>query len=377
MPHIIRIKPVWLLLTLSLFISVIMLTTAQSDPASDLPLLEEGTHIGITFSDPLPEYAETLTNAYVDAVIAGSRAYELNLMWSDLEPTPNTIDTSYLESLLIDLSDLPIIPYFVVKTIDTVRLSMPADLVDANDPTQLANGMSFDDPIIIARWQALLDEVIPLLVEYNGFFIAVANEADIWLQSNPDQLDGVVSFVEQSRDYIHNIDSRMAVGINITYEGINQNGFENLPDFLAVSDAVSFSYYPLNSDFSPHDPSVVFDDIPHMIELADDLPILLQEVGYPSGYIPTPSNNSSVDLQAEFVSNMFDMIINYPQIRFVSFLHLGDWSDADCDGFLTYYGSDAASFREYLCSLGFYTSDGQPKPAYNTFMDGLTRLYDN
>ena len=367
-------KPVWVLLAFSLFSSVILLTSAQSTPASELPLLSDGTHIAITFSDTLPESAEVLTNAYVDAVIAGARAYELNMMWSDLEPTPNNIDTSTLESLLIDLSDLPIIPYFVIKTIDTVTLSIPNDLVDPNDPTRLANNMTFDDPIIMERWQALMDEVIPLLVEYNGFFIAVANEADIWLQSNPDQLEGVISFVEQSREYIHGIESQMAVGINITYEGIVQNGFEHLPDFMAVSDAVSFSYYPLNNDMTPQDPSVVLEDIPHMVELAGDMPILLQEIGYPSGYLPTPSNESSVEMQAQFVTNVFDMIMDYPQIRFVSFQHLADWSDAECDAFTRYYGSDAPRFREFLCSLGYHTASGEPKPAFDAFMDGLAQM---
>jgi hypothetical protein len=104
--------------------------------------------------------------------------------------------------------------------------------------------------------------------------------------------------------------------------------------------------------------------------------VLIQELGYPSGYLPAPHNNSSTELQRRFVENVFDAALAYPQVRFISFQHLADWQDNECDAFLDYYGSDAPLFREYLCSLGLRQATGEPKPAYAEFIAGLARLQE-
>ena len=108
-----------------------------------------------------------------------------------------------------------------------------------------------------------------------------------------------------------------------------------------------------------------------MMKAVGDLPVLFQEVGYPSGYLPVPSNGSSEEKQRAFMENFFAAIKAYPQIRFVSVLQLSDWSAAICDAFGQYYGSDAPPFKEYLCSLGLWTNDGKEKAAYQAFLAAL------
>ena len=343
---------------------------ASINPASGqddaLPLLAPGTHIGAIYSEGSPDAAAATNQAFSDVIAAGLDVYEVSMYWSMLEPTPGKIDTSTLDSFLTLIETTGMKPYLAIPTIDTVRLALPADLVDSRDPARLASGRHFDDPVILERFNALLDAVVPLLLKHGGFFLAVGNEIDPWLAGHSDEVDPFLHFLTSARDHIHELSPKMGVGVAITYNGIQQ-GFSFIERFLAESDAAAFTYYPLNADFTVRDPSVVKDDIATMVKTAGTLPVLLQEAGYPSGYLPTATNDSSGDLQRQFIVNMFDAIQANPQIRFVSFLSLVDFSPETCDALTSYYGSQIPQFKEYLCTLGMISYDGAVKPSYEEF----------
>jgi hypothetical protein len=112
-----------------------------------------------------------------------------------------------------------------------------------------------------------------------------------------------------------------------------------------------------------------------MVESAGDLPVLLQEAGYPAGYLPAPANDSSGEKQRQFVANMFDAIQAHSEIRFVSFVTLVDFSPEICNTLYGYYGVAQPVFKEYLCTLGMVGYDGQTKPAYVEFIARLTEFH--
>lgn len=356
-------------ITLTLILGPVFFPTLQDISASSLPLLSSGTHVGIIYSPSDPAAKEVLDAAFGETLAAGADVYELSSSWADLEPSPGEINIETLKPYLDILKSLNIKPYLALKTIDTVTLNLPSDLADG----ELKDGRHFNDHLILDRFHHLMDALVPLLVESGTFFISVGNEVDSWLAVHPDEVQPYIEFVASTRDYIHSIEPRMGVGATITYGGIAA-GLDFIPDLLAVSDAAAFTYYPLNPDFTVRDPSTAADDLALMVKVAGDLPILFQEIGYPSGYLPTPSNNSSPEKQSRFFAEFFAAVERYPQIRFISVLHLSDWSEDECDFFAGYYGSDAAAFKEYLCSLGLWTVDGQPKPAYQTFLDALKTI---
>jgi hypothetical protein len=354
-------------------------TSAHAQPADDpaaLPLLAPGLHVGIIYSPPddAPAIHARLDTAFGEAIQTGASVYELSISWSDLEPNPGEIDTAYLESLLDILSSVHLQPYLSITTINTVKLTLPSDLMTA-DEYELAQNRHFDDPVITERFARLLEAVVPLLVEHGGFFISVGNEVEGWLESRPDEAPGFVGFVAAARDYAHQLEPRLGVGATITYGGV-ERGWEYMDDLLAVSDGAVFTYYPLNDDFSVRDPAVAAADMARMVEAAGDLPVLFQEVGYPSGDLPTPGNDSSGEKQRQFIETFFAEVQQYPQVRFVSILQLSDWSDAVCDGFVQYYTDQDTlpQFHEYLCSLGLLEYDGTPKPAFDTFLTALQEI---
>ncbi len=345
-------------------------TSAQSNNGNDLPLLEDGQAIGLVYADTVPEAKEILDSAYGEMLNAGLNGIALAFFWEDLEPTPGEYDTNLLETYL-ELTELfEMNVYIVIRTVDTVTVHAPSDLVDPNSATGFKNGLHFDSPEVLTRFQAMLDVTLPLLENKQVFFISVGNEIDGWLNAHPTEIEPFTAFVASNRTYIQAQNPAMGVGATLMF-GAVERGDAWLVDILAVSDAAVLTYYPLNDDFTVREPNVVADDFALMVEFAGNKPILLQEVGYPSGYTDHPGNHSSGAKQAQFVTNIFTELSNYPQIRFLSFLQMADWVDAECDGFLGYYGLDAPRFREYLCSLGIRETTGEAKPAYDAFLQGL------
>ncbi|HEX2618755.1 MAG TPA: hypothetical protein VHL11_01375, partial [Phototrophicaceae bacterium] len=279
-------------LLLSLTFQPISLTPTLTSSVSDLPLLPSGTHAGIIYSTPDDAARPVLDAAFNEVYQSGADIYELSIAWSDLEPVPGQIDTAELEQYLTWLSSLHIHVYLSITTINTVALTLPSDLAVAPDLILLADGRHFDDPIIVERFGAVLDAVVPLLAEHGGFFLSVGNEVEGWLDFFPDEIDPFARFVAAARDRVHQIEPGLAVGAALTQGGVVRQSPVIAP-ILAVSDAAVFTYYPINDDFTVRDPAVVFDDLKGVIEASGDLPILFQEVGYPSGYLPEPANGSS------------------------------------------------------------------------------------
>lgn len=362
------VRNVALVILLLLALVAAVPTAAQDDP-SNLPLLDDGQHIGIQYGESTADAAQALQDRYGETLAAGGRGYALPIGWSDVEPQVGQLDWSFAEAFLPLMPILGVQPFVLIRTIDTVALTMPADYLSADGNT-FAEGYDFDHPEVRARYFAVLDVLIPLIVENGGFAVSVGNEIDIYLRLYPQYTEGFIRFLAAARDHIHRIEPRMAVGATITMNAFF-NDWPYVEDILANSDVAIFTYYPLNDDFTVRDPAVVFDDMALASAAAGDLPIVMQEVGYPSGYMDGAGNNSSQAQQAQFVENMFAVFAENPQIRFASFLHLGEWADASCDHHVAYYGLDAPRFREYLCTLGFLTHTAEPKLAYEALITGL------
>jgi len=342
----------------------------ESDAA--LPLLPPGQHLTAFYTPPdEPAARSALDAAFFEVVQSGASGYVLPINWGEMETAPGEVDTAGLESALETLASLGLQPYVSITTINTVKLTLPPDLMTA-DETELADGRHFDDPVILERFARFLDAIVPLVAEHGGFFISVGNEVEGWLDERPDEVDGFVAFVAAAREHVHTLAPGLGVGATITHGGIAR-GVPFLGDLLAVSDALALTYYPLNDDFTVRDPVVAAADVEAIIAAAGELPVLFQEVGYPSGDAANPQNGSSAELQRQFFAHFFAAMRQQPQVRFASVLQLADWSDVVCDAFVRYYtGLDSLpALHEYLCSLGLRAADGTPKPAYAEFLNAV------
>ncbi|QDU66076.1 hypothetical protein [Engelhardtia mirabilis] len=351
----------------------VVLTTFLPEPG-DLPLLSPGTHVGLIYSDPPLSALAVMDAAWSECLAAGVDGFELAISWSDIEVAPGIYDTTYLDTLLILLQIAGLETFLNVATIDTVNLSLPADLVDPSDPQELAPGLTWDHPLVVLRFREVLDRVAPLLVERDGFFLSVGNEVDTYLGSRPEQQVPYASFVAAAADYTHQLEPKLGVGSTVTLNALFQTPalFELLRQ---VGDNVPFTYYPVNGDGTVMDPSVVPGHIAAMAAAVAPRPLILQELGYPSGWQQLGGIGSSLERQRQFVENAFAAFASAGNVRFASFLQLGDWGPAELALFQLYYGITDPLFLEFLGSLGFREHfTGAPKPAYDQFLFGLAGL---
>ena len=342
--------------------------------AATVPLLHGGNRIGVVFSSPAPAAAAVLNAAFDEAISAGVDTYELVLSWDGIESSPGQIDVAYVSNLFDQFEAAGLDLYLNILTIDTNQLQVPGDFIDPGNSAAFAAGVGFDDPAVLSRLEVMLDAVVPLLVNEGGFYLGVGNEVDSWLSANPGHVDDYLTFVAHARDYVHSIDARMAVGVAVTFNVLQDDPLM-FAELKAVSDAIAFTYYPIQGDFSVLNPSVAAADIGDMLDAVAPGPLLIQEIGYPAGWDSGGMLGSSQAMQRDFVQNVFAEIAMEPRMRFTSFLQLADWGPAELDTFQTYYGLADPRFREYLGTLGMREhDDGAEKLAWPAFVNGVSGL---
>ncbi|GAB4146270.1 MAG: hypothetical protein Fur0037_14310 [Planctomycetota bacterium] len=254
----------------------------------DLPLLAPGQRVGVVYSQPPASARAAMDAAWKECLASGADTYELAAAWTDVETAPGVIDTSFVGGLLTTTQSAGLAPYLVIKTIDQSVLDLPPDLVDAAHPAELGPGIRFDSAAVKARFAAVLDALVPLLVSRGGFYLSVGNEIDAYLGARPQQAAAFAAFVQAARDRARSIEPRLAVGATVTFSAIaNEPGLVAL--LAAASDILAFTYYPLRPDFSPYPPGVAAADFAAMRAAAAPGPLLIQEVGYPAGPAARPT----------------------------------------------------------------------------------------
>ncbi|MDF1660407.1 MAG: hypothetical protein P1V97_01445 [Planctomycetota bacterium] len=342
-------------------------TTTTAVGASDLPLLVPTRALGVIYSTVDPTAKATLDQSFGEVITAGANSYELSVTWASLESAPGIVDLSSLDNLLTIIQNAGQIPYLVIKTVDTVSLEIPLDLRDANDSNQLAAGRAFDDPVIINRFKAVLDALVPLLVQRGGFFLSVGNEIDINFSAVPSRKTPFLNFLIAVRNHCQQLDSRLAIGATLTYDSLNSDPsyFDSIRD---NSDAMAINYYPLTNGMV-RSPGLVASELGAVVQRAGTKPVLLQEAGYPTGAL----NGSSEAMQKTFVENLYDYVSTEPRIRFLSSLHLADYTAADIQSFSIFYNSTDPQFVEFLSSLGMRNNDGSAKLSYPALLQGMTK----
>ena len=345
-------------------------------PVSDMPLLSQGMHLGTTFygGGRLPDDV-SVRKIVTDASAQGMNAFTFYEDWSELEPEPGVYDLDDLDKMLIWLESSHLTPLLNLTLIDVSDLNMPLDLLSP-DRMSLRDGVSFDDPKIVKRLHALLDEIVPRLVQHGGFLLLLGNEVDRhFVEVNPAARAGYVRLIQNARDHVHAIAPKLAVGVTLTGNEVLQQG----PTFQAlrsVTDIIPFNYYPLSPEFTV----LPLDEIPAHIKTYISIygsgPVIIQELGCPSG----SALESSREYQRQCFEIMFKTLKHYSQVRYVTVFSLFDWDEETCNSIVASLGFTAEQIpspyferiRDFLCTLGLLNADLSPKPAWDVFIEALS-----
>jgi hypothetical protein len=250
----------------------------------------------------------------------------------------------------------------------------PIDIPGRFLPAYL-EGKKFNDPLVIDGFNNLIDALFndtdgvidPTLV----IALSVGNEIDHynWV-ANSDQIPEYKAFLQAIKPKVNSYG--IPLHFTGTLYGITESG-NTWTDMGQAVDKVSFTYYPLNSDFTVKSPDVVFTDLNSIATKFAGKDLFLQEIGYPS----STTLNSSQAKQAEFFCNFFNAWDTHKdQISHVSILRLNDASPAAAEETAVAYGIPGnAPFIEYIRTLGIRTwaGKGEEKPAFEVIKGEIER----
>lgn len=355
---------------------------ARADP-EDLPLLAPGNHLTIQRAEEFkfsPAVEAELDAKWDAAVARGMDIAMVGVDWVALEPEPGVYDKAKLEEPLKACRTKGLQPVLLLTTIDSEGYySMPSEFVNPSNDDKLAKGMHIDDPKIIARYKALLDWVVPMLLEYNGFLLTVANEPECIFGGKPEEQQQFVNFLIAAREHTRTMTKDLPVTATLTRAVLTGD----LDNVIAECDVAYFNYYGQADDLEPEPPSMVSQRIDQLLAVARGRQLLLQETGMPSGYEDKPSSiNVTPEMQCEFLENLFAKLKAEPRFRGACVSVLPDMPDEFCDALEQLYLDEGlpksltTRIRESFKTVGLCRStDGSGKPAWNTFLAGLDMIY--
>lgn len=359
---------------LLMVLSASLVTQAQAEDPATLPLLPQDRHMGTMFygwGAPPPDAIQPRID---DATAVGMNAYTVYLDWPELEPNQGQYDLAELRNTLTWAAENGLSTFANITVVDIEDLVLPDEYL--SDSVTFAADYHFTNPDFVKRFLALLDEVVPLMVENGVFYLGVGNEVDGWLDQNPDQLDAYLNFIATARDHVRTIEPELAVGITVT-GGVPLNNPALLNQFYEVADVVSANLYGIDvSDFTLTSRDETINLFERFIAAFEGRPLVVPEIGCNSA----ESMESSLDLQRDCFETIFEVLQAHPNVRFATVFTFHDFEDSLCQLIQEALGlSSVANIYEqriadYLCTLGVVNADGSPKPAFDAFLAGIENL---
>ncbi|MHC4132434.1 MAG: hypothetical protein ACYSSP_11275 [Planctomycetota bacterium] len=210
--------------------------------------------------------------------------------------------------------------------------------------------------------------------------MSIANEPESLFGGKPEEQQQFVNFLIAAREHTRTITKDLPVTVTLTRAVLTGD----LDNVIAECDVAYFNYYGQADPFTaPEPPSMVSRRIDELLAVARGRQLLLQEVGLPSGYEDKPSSiDSTPQMQSEFLENVFRKLKTEPRFRGACVFLMPDMSEEFCDALEQLYLDEGlpksltARIRESFKTTGLCRStDGSPKPAWNTFLEGLDTIY--
>ncbi len=305
-------------------------------------------------ADPVFSIAGTLpANGDYDVVLqgltdAGADATSIALFWDELERdgryAPDA-DWPAIANLVYPLRGIKV--QLMISVVDTVADRRPADL----------RGLPYDDPRVIARFDAFLTQVLTRMPAVTLVGLGIGNEVDGVLQGSDWAAYG--RFFQAAQDTAHRLRPGLPVGMTVTWAGMQGPQGAQARVAADLGDVWMVNHYPLLPGFAIDRADAIPGTIDAILAAAGDKRVFLTELGYPSG-----GCGGSEGEQADFVRRALDRVADDPRVGLVTLVWMHDLSDAEVAGYATYYGVGGDCFAGYLATLGLRTHDGTDKPAF-------------
>ncbi len=344
--------------------------------AGELPLLEGDNRIGIIEGfNPSNPFATTdsIEARWNEAINMGMTVGRLQIDWPELEPSPSTFDMVSLEQRLAEMQAQGLQTFLLISAYDSGEPVVPDDLQNKD----------FDDPEFIQRFKNLMDSVIPLLVEYDGFLISISNEAENSFGEVPGLDNQIYIFLQEIKKHVHQLNENIAVTVTFS-EGSLDEDKPGIYEILAECDVACFNFYGAKSQFIPplyyvaQTVSEIKADIQRMLDVSGKKHIVIQELGMYSG---NTTLNSSQEIQQKFFEVFFTEMKKEERIKAAFIFQLVDWSPEVTEIFNEMLADEGmpqefiVQFAESLETIGLINfNDGTRKKAWDEFIFWLAEF---
>lgn len=331
----------FLILTCAVFLHS-SLVRAQINPASNF--------IGLDISTPAQNASFTYDSCFALGANLGMSRVGMYQNWTAIETAPLTYNLAIMDIANAYYPAYHMAVDLTIAPIHTNNLEVPADL----------KGLVFDSPVMIARFNTLLDSIKAHLPKLILSSLVVGSEHDVYLGTNPALWTQYTNFYKAVSAHARTLWPSLKVATELTFNGITTQN-TRVQSLNETSDYIGVSYYPLNPDFTVKPISSVPTDFAQLISLYPAKPICFYQYGFPS----SATCNSSEALQAEFIAQTFRTWDTHAShVRMIDFTWLHDLDTALVHYYRDYYGLSDPIFLEYLRSLGLRTWNGTNKKAF-------------
>ena len=330
------------------------------------PVAKGSRELGVDILDTNP--SSTFNNNITLAKAAGATYMILGLGWNQIEATtPGDCSTA---GTYVDPGNA-LATFNTLLPASGLKLSLsilPVSTVINLRPSNLSS-TNFDDPLVICRFQKMLTYVFSMIPNVELTSIQFGNEIDSYPTANQlsfwSQYWGLFVQASTTAKTLRPGVKTSVVGTLYGATGLSTNPLAQggLQQIYNSADVVVVTYYPLNSNFTVKNSSVVDTEIGTLVSLYPSKPIHFNEIGYPSG---STYDASTEALQKLFVTQVFKTWDKYStQISKISFLRLNDVSLSSAQSTATTYGlAGNNQFIEYIQTLGLRTYAGADKQGY-------------
>ena len=304
-----------------------------------------GWHVG-------PAVGETYDQAVTAAEGAGMEAVDLSFDWPSIETSPGVFDTTFLDVANTYYPARGLRLFLTLRPINTVAKEVPADLAST----------AFDHATMIARFNALLDQVFSRIGAVTLAGLAIGNEIDGYLGSGDAAWTAFSTFFAQTAAHARALRPGLQVGTVGTLKGLTTDHPARFQSLNAAADLVLATHYPMDGGFQFLPPATVEADLDALVALGYAQPIHVVELGYASG----AACGSTEEKQRQFVAHAFAAWDRHAsKIASIYFSWLTDMTAADASATAAYYGlAGNAAFVDFLRTLGQRGETGTPKPAF-------------
>ena len=357
-----------------------------------------GWHVGFNQQNP----PETQT-AIEQAIDAAHELMEVDIHhfdWKDLEPQKGAYDLQGFRDYLSDMKAFGKRPLLFIPAIDSAGFVVPDDL-GKTDETVLFSNRSLDDPLILSRYQALLNTIIPIAIEITNntvWGIVIGNEPDGLIEDFPERSDEIINFISAVRQHVESMDLEPPLGVAmVTTSAVEDPRKDAIiqQKIQAVTQAGSFAAYNVYCDHTIPDGASYLptkERFDRLVDISDGKSIVIQECGCSSGSAQfVISWFMSEEMQVEWMNTMEHILLEYPQIRATFWFTLVDGSpefygyfddllvseigescpkdDTWCEELMTNYTQNAKAAIATYGLIDYET--GRSKPGLERFLSWL------